>query len=376
MSNRLSLVFALIGALLLAACGTQPITADEIITRMEAARDTTQDLHATVAIDFTTPDQSGSMLIEAWLKQTGQVDAEGHPLAAIRAEVREASEAALVGALVVSDGETFWAYSPAEQKAITGTASEMKDRAPSDPVGATQTIQEVLQQGLDAVDLEVLGEEPIAGKNTWKVKVTPKAETTEELQLDSLISATMWVDSALAIPLKLDVDAADFGKGTIEVRSIELNTGLGDEIFSFTPPAGTEIVQAADVIDQIGPRPATIEEARTAVSFNLLSPSSLPAGLALVDLRIIGTSTVVRNYVGGGLTVSLVQSNERSGDERQPPVGSSVQQIVVRGQPATLITGGPDQPGSLLRWVEDGVRYTIAGTLSGEQAIAIAEGLQ
>jgi outer membrane lipoprotein-sorting protein len=365
-----------LSALLLAACGAQPITAEEIVTRMEATRDSTSDLHATVAVNFTTSEESGSMVIEGWFKKTGRTDEEGHPIMAVRGEVLEASEAVLVGSLVVSDGETFWAYNPAEQTAITGTASEMKESAPTEPTGATQTIQEVVQQGLDAVDLEVLGEEQVAGKNTWKVRVTPKAETTAELQLDTLISATMWVDSELAVPLKLDVDGSDLGSGSIEVRSIELNTGLSDELFTFTPPAGTEIVQAADLAKEYGPRPATLDEARSAVSFTLLTPGYLPTDAALVDVRIIGTSTVILNYGGNGQTISLVQSNDQGGDERQPPIGSIVQTVTVRGQQATLITGSADQPGSLLRWQENGVRYTIAGTLSGDEAIAIAEGLQ
>jgi outer membrane lipoprotein-sorting protein len=376
MRNRFLFILMLLGSLVLAACGTQPITAEEIVTRMEATRDSTNDLHATVAITFTTPEESGSMLLEGWLKKTGRTDEEGHPIVAIRGEVREASEAALVGSLVVSDGETFWAYNPTENTAITGTASEMKESAPTEPTGATQTLQEVIQEGLDAVDLEVLGEEQVAGKNTWKVRVTPKAETAQQLQLDSLITATMWVDSELAVPLKLDVDAADFGTGSLEVRAIELNTGLGDELFTFTPPPGTEIVQAADLAKEYAPVPATLEEARSSVSFTLLTPGYLPTGLALVDVRIIGTSTVILNYGGNGQTVSLVQSNAQAGDERQPPAGSSVQTVTVRGQQATLITGSAEEPGSLLRWQENGIRYVIAGTLSGDEAIAIAEGLQ
>lgn len=374
MFKRLTLAF--LALLLLAACGAQPITADEIVERMEQARDTTRDLHATVAVSFTSPEAEGSMLLEGWFEKTGQTDADGHPIARARATVLEASEAELVGALVVSDGETFWLYSPTDNTAITGSVSEMKQRGPADPAGATQTLQEVLQQGLDAVDLEVLGEELVAGKNTWKVRVSPNPETTQDLQLDSLISAIMWVDTELAVPLKLEVDGADFGSGALEVTSLEMNIDLDDALFSFVPPPGTEIMQAADLAAQLAPRPATLDEARTAVSFPLLTPAFLPEGVALVDVRISATSTVILNYAGAGLTVSLVQSNDRTGDERQPPEGSNVQSVTVRGQPGTLITGGPDQPGSLLRWEENGLRYVVAGTISGEQALQIAENLQ
>jgi outer membrane lipoprotein-sorting protein len=363
----------LISSLLLGACAAKLPTADEIVAKMEAARASTQDVHATVAIDFKAPDQTGSMVIEGWMQKLPDA-ADGQPKARVRAEVREASQADLVGTLLVSDGEQFWLYNPANNTVITGTAAEMKQQAPTSPAGATQMLQDVVQKGLDAVDLKVLGEEQVAGKNTWKVSVTPKPDTAAKLNLAGVIEATMWVDEALAMPLKLSVDASDFGSGTVEVRTIELNTGLSADLFSYTPPAGAKIVQAADLAAQMAPKAATLDEARSSVSFTLREPGYLPEGLALVEVRVVGTDTVIINYNGGGTSMSLVQSNGDVGNDREPPAGSNVQQITVRGQPATLITG--DGQGSLLRWEEGGIKTVIAGTLTGDEAVKVAEGLK
>jgi len=54
------------------------------------------------------------------------------------------------------------------------------------------------------------------------------------------------------------------------------------------------------------------------------------------------------------------------------PFGAKTEAVTVRGQQATLITGTADQKGTLLRWQENGVTIIIAGTLSREQALAIA----
>lgn len=376
MRRTFLLVAALIGSLLLGACAERLPTADEIVERMEAARAATDDIHATVAIDFSSAEQSGRLVVEGWMQRTGESDAAGEPIARVRAEVLEASEADLVGSLVVSDGESFWFYSPSQNTVITGSADDMHKAGPASPTGATAMLQDVVQQGLDAVDLEVLGSEQVAGKDTWKVKVTPKAETAAQLQLDSLIQGTMWVDEELALPLKLALDAADFGSGTVEAQSIELNTGLSPDLFSFTPPEGTEVVNAADLVEQMAPRAATVEEAHTSVSFPLLEPSYLPAGLALVEVRVIGTDTAIFNYAGGNQSLSLVQSNaSQPGAEREPPAGSSVETVTVRGVEGTLIRGAGGQ-GSLLRWEQGGIKYVIAGTISGDEALATAEGLQ
>ncbi|MCU0491061.1 MAG: outer membrane lipoprotein-sorting protein [Chloroflexaceae bacterium] len=367
------LLMLFIGVFALAACGQQQITAEEIVSRMQQARDTMQDVHATVAFNFVTNEHNGSLTVEGWMKKTYQTDANGKPIYKVRGVVLEASEADMVGATVVSDGNTFWAYSPKENKVVTGTRADMQNRAPTDPAGATQALQDVVQRGLDAVNLEVLGEEQVAGQNTWKVKVTPKPETTQQLNLSNIVEATMWVDVEKALPLKLDVDAKDMGTGNAEVRSIELNQGLDDSLFTFTPPAGAEVVQAKDLAEKAAPQVATLDEARAAVDFPLLTAGSTPNGATLVEVRLLGKETVIQNYAGSGVNFSLVQGKAGTGADRQPPADANVQQVTVRGQTATLITG---QGGSLLRWQENGVRIVVAGSLSGNDAIAVAEGLK
>jgi len=368
-------IMALLGALLLAACGNTLPTADEIVDRMEAARAATNDAHAVVAINFSSPDQTGTIVVEGWMQKTGESGPDGQPISRVRAEVLEASQAGMAGTLLVSDGTTFWLYNPSENTVVTGEAGKLKDATAGSPIGAATALTDIVSQGLDAVELEVLGTEQIAGKNTWKVSVAPKAETSSQLQLDGIIKGTMWVDEALALPLKLSVDASDLGQGSVEVRSIETNSGLSADLFSFTPPADAKIVQAAELAAQMEPKAATLDEARTAVSFALREPGYLPTGLTLVEVRVIGTTTVILNYAGDGGSVSLVQSNEEVGRDREPPAGSAVSEVPIGDAKGTLITGGDGQ-GSLLRWEQGGVRYVVAGTLSGDEAVKVAEGLE
>ncbi len=374
--RRYTLLLTLISALALAACGASLPTADEIVERMEAAREATTSAHAVVAVDFTAPEGAGRIVVEGWMERIDAADEAGHPAARVRAEVIEASEEELAGTVAVTDGETFWLYSPAENAAITGEAGQMRQAAAATPAGAATMLTDLLAQGLDAVDLEVLGTEQVAGKETWKVRVTPKAETSARLRLDGIIEGTLWVDTELALPLKLALDASDFGSGTVEVQLLETNQPIDPARFSFTPPAGATVVQAEELAARMGaPAAATLDEARSAVSFTLREPGYLPAGMALVEVRVVGTSTVILNYAGEAGSVSVVQSNEDVGRDREPPAGSQEREVSVGGLPATLITGADGQ-GSLLRWEDGGVRYVVAGTISGDEAIQIAEGLQ
>ena len=369
------LLIALLGALLLAACGQRLPTAEEIVERMEAARAATNDAHATVALDVTTPDRSGRMVVEAWMQKTGASDAAGKPINRVRMEVREASEADLVGSLMVSDGETFWLYNPAENTVITGAASQMREAAAGAPAGPAPMLQDLVAQGLDAVQLEVLGAETVAGKNTWKVKVTPQAATREQLGLEGLVEGFLWVDEELALPLKATFDAGDFGRGSVEALSLETNTGLSADLFRFTPPPGATVVRAEDLAARTKSSVASLDEARAAVNFALREPGYLPAGMALVEVRLAGPDAVILNYVGAGGSVSVVQGSAAPGSDREPPAGSQTRSVTVRGADGLLITSAAGQ-GSLLRWEEGGLRYVVAGAIGADEALKIAESLR
>jgi len=375
--RRLSLfLLSLIGLLTLAAC-TQPLpSAEELAQRMEAARATMTSAEATLSISFVTPEQNSTLSAMGWMEQTGQRDAAGAPITRMRTEVGAASEAELLGMTMVSDGSTFWLYSPAEQRVITGAQDELKESAQTDPALSTTMLSELLNQGLEAVDLKVVGTEVIAGRPTWKVDFTPRAETSAQLGLNGLINGTLWVDEELALPLKLTLDAGDLGQGTVELSNLQVNQPIDPERFRFTPPPGVTVEQAADLVEQMRDRAtASLEEARDAVDFSLREPGYLPTGLSLVEVRLLDTNTVIMNYVGSETSLSIVQSREDLGRDREPPVNSKLESVTVNGRPATLITAANGQ-GSMLRWEDQRVYYIVTGTLSGEEALQVAAALR
>lgn len=370
------LIITLVGALLLAACAQRPPTAEELVQRMEAAYAATNDAHATVVFEGTTPDHTGRLVVEGWTRKTGATDAAGKPIGQVRMEVREASDPALVGSLVVSDGTTFWFYRPASNTVVTGPVSAMRDSAADTPAGAAFTLRDLLGRGLEAVDLEVLGAEQVAGRSAWKVRVTPKPETQAQLPLQGVVEGTLWVDTELALPLKVALDAADFGQGVVEVRQIETNIGIGADRFSFTPPPGAKVAPIEELTAQKQVRrAASLEAARAAVGFTLREPGYLPDGMKLVEVQVIGDTTVIQNFAGSNGGLSLVQSTVDVGHDREPPVGSQVREVTVRGVAGRLISDANGQ-GSLLRWQEGDRRYVIAGTITAEEALRVAEGLK
>ncbi|RRR65985.1 MAG: DUF4367 domain-containing protein [Candidatus Viridilinea halotolerans] len=371
-----ALLLMVLATLSLAACTQSVPTAEEIVSRMEAARATTTSVAGTVDVRFQSPEQNGTLTLQGWMEQTGTTDAAGHPIARMRVEVAAASEAKLLGMTLVSNGESFWLYNPSENTVVTGVISEMKGATQSVRTETPPMLNDIVAQGLDALDLTVLGMEQVAGQDTWKVSVAPNAETSARLALPSAVQGTLWVHEELALPLKFELDASDFGQGSIEVSNLVVNEPIDAARFTFAIPEGATVVQAAEIIAKLQEQnAASLEEARTGVSFGLREPTYLPDGVSLIEVRVMGTSTVIMNYVGEAMSLSIVQSNEDVGNDREPPLNSNVAEVTVNGLPATLITSAEGQA-SMLRWEENGVRYIIAGPLSASEALQVAEGLR
>ena len=109
----------LLAALVSAFVVMQP-SAKDILTQTIETTKTIESGHAIVKIDVDTPEEKASSAVEVW----GRHD-EGGP-GAFRLEVLETDKEDAVGGVIVSDGETVWAYSPAKNTVFTGTVEEAK----------------------------------------------------------------------------------------------------------------------------------------------------------------------------------------------------------------------------------------------------------
>ena len=372
----------LLASIVLAACSQgEQITAEKIVDGMKQTRETTRDAHVVADIATTGGQESGKFVIELWTRKSDKRDSAGKEIAQTHAKVLEAAKADMVGSEFVSDGETIWLYNPKENKVITGKLQDLKqgDVGTQDPTAQMMRMQEQLQKLLDGSDLKILSDtESVAGRPAWKVQLTPKAETTDQLQLSSVVNTTLWIGKDRYLPLKASVDAGEMGKLEATITEIDVDKGVDADQFTFTPPAGAEIVDAAELAKQARPQTTTLEDARTNASFAVLAPTPLPQGIKLDEVQQLsmGGETVIQNY-SGTVSFSLVQSKtDDKFSDRGAPSGAKTQTVTVRGQTGTLITGAGNDQGTLLRWQENGVTIIVAGTLNAEQAQKIAASLK
>jgi hypothetical protein len=183
-------------------------------------------------------------------------------------------------------------------------------------------------------------------------------------------TATLWVDQERWIVLKASYEAGGLGQGTLEVQSYELNTGVPDDLFRFEAPQGVEVVQA----EAQKPQSLTLDEARAQASFPLLVPEYVPDGTTLIEVYKLGEAIILRYDHSPEAAFTVVQGDTGT-PNLSPETAGLGRPVTVRGQSGTAISD--EASGStLLVWTENGVSVSVAGHISLDEAIKVAESMK
>jgi outer membrane lipoprotein-sorting protein len=336
-------------SLLLGGCQRKP-TAEEIVAKLEEIEASTEDAHAILEFSAKGQGVDEELVVEVWEKKPNK----------FRAEVLEAKDPGLAGAISVTDGQQFWMYEAGKNEVVVG---EVGPDEPSSFHGAIRDMEDMIGQVLNATDVKLAGEEDVAGVATYKLELTPKED--DETFLPAGSKATLWVDQERWVVLQAHFSGGIAGEGQIRVRSFELNTGIADSFFQFEIPEGAKVTKAEDK----RPQHLTLDEARAQADF-LLVPTYVPEGVTLIDVLTIGEAFIL-HYDHSTTSFTVIQG--WSEGIREPPPGQKTE-VAVRGQTANLITDGLGN--NFLTWVEDGVTITIAGRISQDEILKVAESLQ
>ena len=355
----------------------QPSAEDILVETLETVK-TLTDVHAIVTIEADTIEKDSSGMLEVWARRGD--DGPG----AFRIEVLESSDAKGQGVVIVSDGETLWAYAPAENKVLVGTAEEVQAMLEESDFVARefgelageheyferpQDANEAVARLLEYVTASVSGSESVASETAHLLELEPIPESMPSEFAAVGGSINLWIGQESSVLLAAAYTGGTMGEISITVLEYELNTGLADTIFQFDIPASAEIVKFED----LEPQSLTLEEAGESAEFEFLTPAETDATLVdIFDVRGI----LVQRYTlpeGGSFTIAQGVANDLS-DEFSPPTGES-QPVEVRGTTGQLMEAESGEQ-VLLTWTEGELFYSVAGDLSPEEALLIAESLQ
>jgi hypothetical protein len=307
---------------------------------------------------------------------------------AFRVEVLETSLEMGVGVTAVADGTNFWLYNPDENMVLVGTYEEavamlMEKAAEHDFEGDMphefdpetmdhpETPEEAVAKLLEYFDAERVGltSEDVAGVGAYQVRLIPIPEQMpEEVRaVGGLIN--VWIAAESKAPLAAEYTGGNMGSGRVGATTLEFNEGVDPAVFTFEIPDGAELVTLAELAAEMEAKMAEMED--TAVTFDALTPTDLPADARLVETTTVRGTAVQRYTLPDGGSFTVAQGP--AGFEYAPEGLESA--VTVRGVDGLLVN---DAEGgrTLLTWTEGEMTFWIGGDLTGEQALAIAESLQ
>ena len=360
----------LLAALVSAFVIMQP-SAKDILTETLETTKTIESGHAIVRINVDSPEEKASATVEVW----GRHGDEGP--GAFRLEVLETDKEEAVGAVIVSDGETVWAYSPAKNTVFTGTVEEakaaMEEKQPMreefnmEEFDHPENAEEAVDKLLEKFEASRTGIETIADANAYQLELKPIPEQmpAEYTAVGGLLN--LWIDQSRSVPLAISYTGGSMGEFSITALRLEVNLYIDESIFTFEIPEGAEVVGFADM----KPESLTLDEAAASAEFAVLTPDILPDGATLVDVLNVKGMIVQQFTLPEGGSFSIAQGQA---DEAKKP-STEEQAVEVRGVAGSLFASEENDK-VLLSWTAGEVSFYVAGNITAEQALEIAESLK
>ena len=199
------------------ADGVAPRTtqdAREVLLRAERAYDAVRSLRADFIQDLTVP------LLGSSQRSRGQVFHRKPD----RFLMRFSDPA---GDVVVADGRQVWLYYPSsDPKQVIRTSSG--------EAGRLDLQREFLSNPTERFEATLDGTESVDGRPATALTLVPRGASPYR-------KVRIWVDSRDALVRRFEITEINDAVRRVELRGLQANVTLGDDLFSFTPPAGTQV---------------------------------------------------------------------------------------------------------------------------------------
>ncbi len=343
-------------AFLSAGCVDDQVSAEEIAEQMQQKNDLIEDSSFTLYMTMSLMGQESVMEQDMVQKKEK-----------MRSFTKQPAEQA--GTIVVSNGETMWTYDPRQNSVVV---MEMPDV----DLGQELNYAGLIANFLNESDVSFSGMEKIDGRNTFIMTLGPKEEESSGSIFTGNIK--VWVDEETWMPLKYDIYDPD-GNVIIsaEVRNLQVNTGISDEVFEFDIPEGAEVT-TIDMNEFALPEDITLEEAQEKADFEILLPSYVPEGYEFDHASLFDNS----EFTSGSQVLQRVTLMYKNDDSNLhiteifyesgfpgPTEFSGSESVDVNGSPGDFVEVYGNK---MLRWDVDGIDLTITGSLDKDELLEIA----
>ncbi|WP_202707990.1 LolA family protein [Sporosalibacterium faouarense] len=328
---------------------------NNVIYAMEQAYKEVEAYHGFLKIVETSGNgkKTTQSKIEVW------IDKEGH-------YYMKGLEGAQKDLVTVNNGEKKWQIRPEEKQVHV---------FPAFPDGYKFMFElgNEIEDAKNALSTEVIGEDVIAGRDTYILEVSPKGGTPYKL----------WIDQETKLPLQKENAMQKAIQYTITYTDIEFNNDIPEELTVYKLPDGFD-----EVNENSEQLVNSVEEAKEIIGFMPKIPQDIPTGYIQDRIGIITSKKIVKfHYVDQetGKKILIVQGKSDSkfkysstailgkvnGNiaEIQSPIFENVG--ILRGsglyEGMTNITS--------IRWKEADFEYAVLGDTSIEELTLFVEDL-
>jgi len=364
---RVILPFTFLLILLLAGCGGSntsqapakstptPVQGQQLLTRAAQNLKSAKTLHAIFDITTVGPAVNGTFQTEVWNVSQGKS----------RTVVLQSTLSQFpAGSITVSDGKQIWHYDPAKKVVYTGPVSENTATSQDENEFIMNIVQSVFTHSNATL---VSSSASMNGHDAYVVHVasTVSRQSAGAGLANLNYDGDVYIDKTSILPLQVKLTIQGFGQVTVDLPTLVLNQPVADSLFTFVPPPGVKVLPFPKT-GTSNTGTITLAQAQQQAGYHLLSISASQTAYKLQGVDALGapgSQIFTLNYIKGTTTFAVSEGKSLAN------LPGSGQQISLRGTTATLSTVGSTMT---LTWTEKGVGIQVAGTLSKDEIVAIA----
>lgn len=266
------------------------------------------------------------------------------------------------GSVTANNGEIKWQVIPDEELVYLFPAFP-------DPYRFTLELGNELEYVKNAAQVEVSGEETIAGRTATVLEITPQGGQSYKI----------WVDNKTKLPLQKQTAMQNALQYRVTYTSIEFISSIPVDIMECKIPDGYSV-------EQINPEQTvnTIEEAERLAGFTVKMPATVPEGYELEGIAVATENKVIKlHYVSTAVQHKIIFLQGKAEDEFKAAnsavlgkIGEYTAEILSPVSEsfgvlsAGLYAGITDIKS--IRWQEAGFEYAVVGDASLDELVFAA----
>ncbi len=355
-----------------------PAQGQQLLAQVAQKLTTAKTLHGIFNITLQGTAFSGTLNTEIW-----NVAPDKYRTVVLSSSVAQIP----TGSIIVTDGKQIWQYDPLKNVVYTGPVPmNGTTGSNSDAGGQTQFILNLVQTIFTHSDATLTASSTnINGHTAYDIHVVPSGQSnaTKPTATVSQASTTgsaepanfnydgdIYIDKTTMLPLQVNLNVGGLGQVTLNLPTLVLNAPIPDSTFTFVPPTGAKILPLQQQPSTSDGTSLTLAQAEQQAGYHLFSiPGSQTAyQLQGVDaLGSPGNQIYTLNYSMSSMNFTIAEGKPLANLPNIPG-----QQVSIRGTTGTLST---ENSTTTLAWTESGVGIRIAGNLSKDQILQIANAL-